>query len=187
MRGGPGAARPGRLAARRSSRQRSCESCATPDVRRHNGHRPHVVLIVGVNGTGKTTTVGKLARLIKDSGKIAADLRGRHVPRRGGRAARVWANARRRGLHPRASRRGSRGGRVRRDRGRQGAQPRRHPGRHRRPAAHARQPDDRARQDPAHRRARSRGRAARSAARARRDRRTERPGAGARVHDAWPA
>ena len=34
-----------------------------------NGHRPHVVLVVGVNGTGKTTTVGKLARLIKDSGK----------------------------------------------------------------------------------------------------------------------
>ena len=34
-----------------------------------NGHRPHVVLIVGVNGTGKTTTVGKLARLIKDTGK----------------------------------------------------------------------------------------------------------------------
>jgi fused signal recognition particle receptor len=31
--------------------------------------RPRVVLIVGVNGTGKTTTVGKLARLIKDSGK----------------------------------------------------------------------------------------------------------------------
>lgn len=35
-----------------------------------NGHRPHVVMIVGVNGTGKTTTVGKLARLIKDSGKV---------------------------------------------------------------------------------------------------------------------
>jgi fused signal recognition particle receptor len=34
-----------------------------------DGHRPHVVMIVGVNGTGKTTTVGKLARLIKDSGK----------------------------------------------------------------------------------------------------------------------
>jgi fused signal recognition particle receptor len=30
--------------------------------------RPRVVLIVGVNGTGKTTTVGKLARLIKESG-----------------------------------------------------------------------------------------------------------------------
>lgn len=34
-----------------------------------NGHRPHVVLIVGVNGTGKTTTVGKLARLIRESGR----------------------------------------------------------------------------------------------------------------------
>jgi fused signal recognition particle receptor len=32
-------------------------------------HHPKVTLIVGVNGTGKTTTVGKLARLIKDSGK----------------------------------------------------------------------------------------------------------------------
>jgi fused signal recognition particle receptor len=34
-----------------------------------NGPRPHVVMIVGVNGTGKTTTVGKLARLIKDAGQ----------------------------------------------------------------------------------------------------------------------
>ncbi len=34
-----------------------------------NGTSPHIVLIVGVNGTGKTTTVGKLARLIKDSGR----------------------------------------------------------------------------------------------------------------------
>jgi fused signal recognition particle receptor len=34
-----------------------------------NGRRPHVVLVVGVNGTGKTTTVGKLARLIKDAGQ----------------------------------------------------------------------------------------------------------------------
>jgi fused signal recognition particle receptor len=34
-----------------------------------DGIRPHVVMIVGVNGTGKTTTVGKLARLMKDSGK----------------------------------------------------------------------------------------------------------------------
>jgi fused signal recognition particle receptor len=34
-----------------------------------DGVKPHVTLIVGVNGTGKTTTVGKLARLIKDSGQ----------------------------------------------------------------------------------------------------------------------
>jgi fused signal recognition particle receptor len=30
--------------------------------------KPHVVLIVGVNGTGKTTTVGKLARFYRDGG-----------------------------------------------------------------------------------------------------------------------
>jgi fused signal recognition particle receptor len=30
--------------------------------------RPHVVLIVGVNGTGKTTTVGKLANLLRSQG-----------------------------------------------------------------------------------------------------------------------
>ena len=34
-----------------------------------NGHHPHVTLIVGVNGTGKTTTIGKLANLLKASGK----------------------------------------------------------------------------------------------------------------------
>ena len=34
-----------------------------------NGHRPHVTMIVGVNGTGKTTTVGKLANLLKASGR----------------------------------------------------------------------------------------------------------------------
>ena len=33
-----------------------------------NGHSPHVVLIVGVNGTGKTTTVGKLANLSRSQG-----------------------------------------------------------------------------------------------------------------------
>lgn len=34
-----------------------------------NGHHPHVTLIVGVNGTGKTTTIGKLANLLKAEGK----------------------------------------------------------------------------------------------------------------------
>jgi fused signal recognition particle receptor len=34
-----------------------------------NGCTPHVTLIVGVNGTGKTTTIGKLANLLKASGK----------------------------------------------------------------------------------------------------------------------
>jgi fused signal recognition particle receptor len=34
----------------------------------HPGARPHVVLVVGVNGTGKTTTIGKLAHHLKAQG-----------------------------------------------------------------------------------------------------------------------
>lgn len=33
------------------------------------GPRPHVALMVGVNGTGKTTTIGKLAKLARDRGQ----------------------------------------------------------------------------------------------------------------------
>jgi fused signal recognition particle receptor len=32
-------------------------------------HRPHVVLVVGVNGSGKTTTIGKLAKFYRDQKK----------------------------------------------------------------------------------------------------------------------
>ena len=34
-------------------------------------HKPHVVLVVGVNGTGKTTTIGKLAQTYQEQGKRA--------------------------------------------------------------------------------------------------------------------
>jgi fused signal recognition particle receptor len=33
------------------------------------GHRPHVVLVCGVNGSGKTTTIGKLAHQFREQGK----------------------------------------------------------------------------------------------------------------------
>ncbi len=33
------------------------------------GHKPHVILVVGVNGVGKTTTIGKLAAQFKNKGK----------------------------------------------------------------------------------------------------------------------
>ncbi len=33
------------------------------------GKKPHIILLVGVNGTGKTTTIGKLARQFRDEGK----------------------------------------------------------------------------------------------------------------------
>ncbi len=32
-------------------------------------HKPHVILVVGVNGVGKTTTIGKLAHRFKQAGK----------------------------------------------------------------------------------------------------------------------
>ncbi len=32
-------------------------------------HKPHVVLVVGVNGSGKTTTIGKLAKQFRDEGR----------------------------------------------------------------------------------------------------------------------
>jgi len=34
-----------------------------------SGHSPHVILVVGVNGVGKTTTIGKLAYNFKKAGK----------------------------------------------------------------------------------------------------------------------
>src|SRR3954464_3649138 len=65
--------------------------CADPAAAAPNGHRPHVVLVVGVNGTGKTTTIGKLANLAKTTGEqpliCAADtLRGAAVEQ-----LQIWA------------------------------------------------------------------------------------------------
>ena len=38
-------------------------------LRIEGGHRPHVILVVGVNGTGKTTTIGKMAHRLRQDGK----------------------------------------------------------------------------------------------------------------------
>jgi fused signal recognition particle receptor len=35
-----------------------------------HGHKPHVILVVGVNGVGKTTTIGKLAHNFSKAGKV---------------------------------------------------------------------------------------------------------------------
>ena len=32
-------------------------------------HRPHIILVTGVNGSGKTTTIGKLARRLREEGR----------------------------------------------------------------------------------------------------------------------
>jgi fused signal recognition particle receptor len=66
------------LTAVRASRDGSLRERVGREVRRiltdvaavsETGARPHVVLVVGVNGTGKTTTVGKLANLYRSSGR----------------------------------------------------------------------------------------------------------------------
>ena len=50
-------------------------------------HRPHVILVVGVNGTGKTTTIGKIAHRLTPRRQIGDAGRWRHVPRCGHRPA----------------------------------------------------------------------------------------------------
>jgi fused signal recognition particle receptor len=66
------------LTAVRAGREGSLRERVAGEVRRilrdvatppDSGTRPHVVLVVGVNGTGKTTTVGKLANLFRLSGR----------------------------------------------------------------------------------------------------------------------
>lgn len=47
---------------------KSLEAVARP-LAIESSHRPHVVLVVGVNGTGKTTTIAKLAKQFTDEGR----------------------------------------------------------------------------------------------------------------------
>ena len=81
-----------------------------------NGAKPRVVLVVGVNGTGKTTTIGKLANLLKDEGQspliCAADtFRAAAVEQ-----LEIWANRAGVDMVRAQARRRSGRGRLRRDR-----------------------------------------------------------------------
>jgi fused signal recognition particle receptor len=55
------------LAALRTAMLEILAPCARPLVI-EPAHRPFVILVVGVNGSGKTTTIGKLARRFKQQG-----------------------------------------------------------------------------------------------------------------------
>jgi fused signal recognition particle receptor len=55
------------IAALRQSIAQILSPCAQPLVI-DAGHRPYVILVVGVNGSGKTTTIGKLAQRLSDAG-----------------------------------------------------------------------------------------------------------------------
>ena len=48
------------------------------------GHQPYVILMVGVNGVGKTTTIGKMAQVLYGGRAIGHAGRRRHLSRRGG-------------------------------------------------------------------------------------------------------
>ena len=58
--------------------------------------RPQVILVIGVNGSGKTTTIAKLAHLFQEAGLWRDAGRGRHLPRRRDRPARGLGRAARR-------------------------------------------------------------------------------------------
>ena len=57
--------------------------------------RPYVILVVGVNGVGKTTTIGKLARRFLGEGAFRHAGRRRHVSRRRNRTARSMGRTKR--------------------------------------------------------------------------------------------
>jgi len=108
-------------------------------------HKPTVILVVGVNGSGKTTSIAKLAPSLQATRQARPAGSGRHLPRRRRRSARDLGPAQR--LRHRAPeiRRGSGRGRLRRGRhGQSRAAWTSYPDRHRRSLAHAEELDGRA-------------------------------------------
>ena len=63
-----------------------------PDERRFRS-RPWVIIFLGVNGVGKTTTIGKLAAQYRNDGKKVLDGGWRHLSRRRHRTARCLGQA----------------------------------------------------------------------------------------------
>ena len=117
------------------------------------GTRPSVVLVIGVNGVGKTTTIGKLAHRLSGEGKRVLLCAADTFRAAAADQLEIWAGVEagfvsgadieakiEYVLRPR--RRG-----VRRHFRRQGARQRRHPVRHGRTPAQQGQPDERARQN----------------------------------------
>ena len=143
------------------------------------GSQPAVMMVVGVNGVGKTTTVGKIARVLVAEDKDVILGGRRHVPSRGRRPAHDLGRPGRSADRPGAG--GIRPG-ERRIRGGQGgrrARGRHRHHRHRRPPSHEGRTDGRAGQGQARRREAGAGR--RGAAGHRRHDRSERAHPGPRV------
>ena len=82
--------------------------------------KPFVVFVAGVNGSGKTTTIGKLAAKFRDRGPLGHAGGRRHVSRGGHRSTENLGGAQRRRFCRARSGRRRRGRRVRRGRRGQG-------------------------------------------------------------------
>ena len=76
--------------------------------------KPFVILVVGVNGSGKTTTIGKLARRLKDEGLSVMLAAGDTFRAAAVEQLAVWARAQRRAARLAGDRRRSCGRRLRR-------------------------------------------------------------------------
>ena len=156
---------------------------------------PTVILVVGVNGSGKTTSIGKLANHLHGTGRRVVLRRGRYLSRRRGRAvddlgregSGVTSSRENRKPIPPASP-------IRRLK-RRSSRCRCRDHRYRRPPANPNQPDAAVGKDPPRRRQEGRRRPARSAVGARCNRWAERDQPGprfqrsGRLHGdrAWPS
>ena len=65
-------------------------------ARSTDGKKPFVILVAGVNGTGKTTTIGKLAKRLAEDGAKVTLAAGDTFRAAAIEQLRVWADARRR-------------------------------------------------------------------------------------------
>ena len=89
----------GESAGRARRRGREADGAGRQAADDRSRDKPFVILVVGVNGSGKTTTIGKLAAQLPSRGPRGDARRRRHVPRRGDRAAEDLGRAHRRERH----------------------------------------------------------------------------------------
>ena len=60
----------------------------------YGNHKPYVIMVVGVNGVGKTTTIGKLAHKLKAGRQPGGDRRCRYIQGRRGRPDTIMGRTR---------------------------------------------------------------------------------------------
>ena len=106
----------GELGDRRGARRRGRRRCSASRRRSTCTHAPAVILVVGVNGTGKTTTIGKLAAKLSEHGRSVVVAAADTFRAAAEEQLEIWAQ--RAGADFVGSERGarSRRGRLRRDR-----------------------------------------------------------------------